>query len=223
VIVPFCFGAVVGGIASGQVPSGGKAGDPVDSWLNVTSLVTGVLAVAVAAYLAAVYLVWNARGAGEAALVEYFRRRALAAAVATGVLSVVGLVVMHSQAPHVFDGLTSRALPFALLSVVCGIGALVLLARDAARGARVLAVLAVTAVIVAWGVAQWPYLLPESLTVDEAAAPSGTMHGLVAAVVLAVLIVGPGFVLLFTLAQRQLLPEEGVEDVGDLPVQDPAG
>ena len=58
-----------------------------------------------------------------------------------------------------------------ILSVLCGVGALVLLVRDAARGARVLAVVAVAGVVVAWGVAQWPYILPESLTVSDAAAP----------------------------------------------------
>ena len=162
VLVPFCMGAIAGGIASGQVPSGGRAGDPVHSWLNPTSLVTGVLAVAVAAYLAAVYLVWDARRADETAMVEYFRRRAVLAAVVAAVLSVIGLVVVHAEAPHVFDGLTSRALPVVVLSVVCGAGALVLLVRDAARGARVLAVAAVAGIIVAWGVAQWPYLLPET-------------------------------------------------------------
>ena len=65
VLVPFCFGAIAGGIASGHVPAGGRAGDPVDSWLNPTSLVAGVLAVVLAAYLAAVYLVWDARRAGD--------------------------------------------------------------------------------------------------------------------------------------------------------------
>jgi cytochrome d ubiquinol oxidase subunit II len=218
VLVPFCMGTIAGGIASGQVPSGGRAGDPVDSWLNPTSLVTGVLAVAVAAYLAAVYLVWDARRAGDTAMVEYFRRRAVLAAVVAAVLSALGLVAVHAQAPHVFDGLTSRALPVALLSVLSGAGALVLLLRDATRGARVLAVAAVAAVIVAWGVAQWPYLLPETLTVEEAAAPSGTLTALVVAVVAALLIVLPGFVLLFVLVQRRLLPDEGVEDVGDRPL-----
>ena len=218
VLVPFCMGAIAGGIASGQVPSGGRAGDPVHSWLNPTSLVTGVLAVAVAAYLAAVYLVWDARRAGETAMVEYFRRRAVLAAVVAAVLSVIGLVVVHAEAPHVFDGLTSRALPVVLLSVVCGAGALVLLVRDATRGARVLAVAAVAGIIVAWGVAQWPYLLPETLTVQEAAAPSGTLTALAVAVVAALLIVLPGFVLLFVLVQRHLLPEEGVDDVGDRPL-----
>jgi len=218
VLVPFCMGAIAGGIASGQVPSGGRAGDPVHSWLNPTSLVTGVLAVAVAAYVAAVYLVWDARRSGETTMVEYFRRRAVLAAVVAAVLSVIGLVIVHDEAPHVFDGLTSRALPVVLLSVACGAGALVLLVRDATRGARVLAVAAVAGIIVAWGVAQWPYLLPETLTVQEAAAPSGTLTALAVAVVAALLIVLPGFVLLFVLVQRHLLPEEGVDDVGDRPL-----
>jgi cytochrome d ubiquinol oxidase subunit II len=218
VLVPFCMGAIAGGIASGQVPSGGRAGDPVHSWLNPTSLVTGVLAVAVAAYVAAVYLVWDARRSGKTAMVEYFRRRAVLAAVVAAVLSVIGLVIVHDEAPHVFDGLTSRALPVVLLSVVCGAGALVLLVRDATRGARVLAVAAVAGIIVAWGVAQWPYLLPETLTVQDAAAPAGTLTALAVAVVAALLIVLPGFVLLFVLVQRHLLPEEGVDDVGDRPL-----
>ena len=218
VLVPFCLGAIAGGIASGQVPSGGRAGDPVHSWLNPTSLVTGVLAVAVAAYVAAVYLVWDARRSGETTMVEYFRRRAVLAAAVAAVLSVIGLVVVRAEAPHVFDGLTSRALPVVLLSLVCGAGALVLLVRDATRGARVLAVAAVAGIIVAWGVAQWPYLLPETLTIKEAAAPSGTLTALAVAVVAALLIVLPGFVLLFVLVQRHLLPEEGVDDVGDRPL-----
>ena len=87
VLVPFCMGAVAGGIASGQVPSGGRAGDPVHSWLNPTSVLTGVLAVAVAAYLAAVYLVLDARRADDTEMVEYFRRRAVLAAAVAAVLA----------------------------------------------------------------------------------------------------------------------------------------
>ena len=61
VLVPYCMGAIAGGIASGRVPAGGKAGDPVHSWINPTSVLGGVLAVTAVAYLAAVYLVWDAR------------------------------------------------------------------------------------------------------------------------------------------------------------------
>src|SRR6185437_2862117 len=121
VLVPFCMGTVAGGIASGHVPSGGRAGDPVHSWLNPTSVVTGVLAVAVAAYLAAVYLVWDARRADDSEMVEYFRRRAVLAAAVAAVLAAIGLVIVRSDASYVFAGLTSRALPVALLSIVCGV------------------------------------------------------------------------------------------------------
>jgi len=224
VLVPYCMGTVAGGIASGRVPAGGKAGDPVDSWINPTSIVTGLLAVTAVAYLAAVYLVWEARRADDdSGLTEYFRRRALASAVVVAVVGAVGMVVLHQDAPYVFDGMTGRALPVVVVGVLCGVGALVLLARDSHRGARVLAVLAVAGLVVAWGVAQWPYLLPESLTVSDAAAPSGTLKVLILNVVLALLIVLPGFVLLYVLAQRHLLPEEGVPDVADRPAERPAG
>jgi len=78
-------------------------------------------------------------------------------------------------------------------------------------------------VIGGWGVAQWPYLLPESLTVSAASAPSGTMVALLVAVALAVLIVLPGFALLYVLDQKHLLPEEGVADVGERALDRPAG
>ena len=221
VLVPYCMGAVAGGIASGRVPAGGKAGDPVDSWINPTSVVTGLLAVTAVAYLAAVYLVWEARRAGDAELTEYFRRRAVVSAIVAGVVGAVGLVVLHDDAPHVFDGMTGRALPIVIVGILCGFGALFLLARDASRGARALAVLAVAGLVIAWGVAQWPYLLPETLTVSEAAAPSGTLKVLILNVVLAVLIVLPGFVLLYVLTERGALPEEGVPDAADQALDGP--
>jgi cytochrome bd ubiquinol oxidase subunit II len=60
--------------------------------------------------------------------------------------------------------------------------------------------------------AQWPYILPESLTFSAAASPTGTLTAVLIVVVLAAVIVVPGFVLLYVLDQKGLLPEEGVED-----------
>jgi cytochrome bd ubiquinol oxidase subunit II len=211
VLVPYCFGAVAGAIASGRVPAGGVAGDPVDSWVNPTSVLGGVLAVVVAAYLAAVYLVWDARRLGDATLAEYFRRRAVGAAVVAGVVALIGIFVLRDDARYVFDGLTARALPFVILSAICGTASLVLLLRDANRGARVLAIAAVAGIVISWGVAQWPYILPTSLEVSDAAAPSGTLATLVVATVLLLVIVVPGFSLLYVLDQKSLLPEEGVD------------
>ena len=64
-------GAVVGAIASGNVPAGGN-GDAFSSWMQPLPLLTGAMFVATGAYLSAVFLVGDARRAGEAELERYF-------------------------------------------------------------------------------------------------------------------------------------------------------
>ena len=115
VLVPYCFGAIAGGIASGRVPAGGQAGDPVNSWINPTSIVAGLLAVSVTAYVAAVFLTWDAGRLSDETMVAYFRIRAMVAGVVAGVVALVGLFVVRSDASYLFDGLTSRALPLVVV------------------------------------------------------------------------------------------------------------
>lgn len=207
VITPFFMGTVVGAIASGRVPIGNAKGDAVTSWLNPVSLVIGVLFVATGAYLAAVFLVSDARRFGSQELEAYFRARALAAAVAAGVVAVAGIFVLRADARYVYDGLTGDALPLVLLSAVCGAGALILLWRHARRGMRPLAVGAVVAVIWGWGVAQHPYLLPKTLTIADGAAAGATLTAVLIVFVVAVLVVIPALGLLYTLSQRSVLEE----------------
>jgi cytochrome d ubiquinol oxidase subunit II len=209
VITPYCMGAVAGAIASGRVPSGGKAGDPWSSWINPTSALGGVLAVTVCAYLAAVFLTSDARRLEQPDLVDYFRTRALAAAVVAGVVAIGGVFVLRDDARYLYDGLTSRALPLVVISAVCGLGSIVLLTRHAQHLARLAAVGAVATVVGGWGVAQWPYILPTSLKVSQAAAPSQTMAALLVVFGVAVLVLGPSLGLLWVLDQRSLLPAEG--------------
>jgi cytochrome bd ubiquinol oxidase subunit II len=212
VLVPYCFGAVAGGIASGRVPSGGRAGDPWNSWVNPTSIVVGVLAVCVVAYVSAVLLTWDAGRLSDEEMVAYFRARAVGAAVVAGVVALVGLFVLRSDARYVFDGLTSRALALVVLSTLAGVGAFLLLRGRPRRGARVAALVASGALVLAWGVAQWDYLLPETLTVAQAAAPTGTITAVLVVGVLAALLIAPAFALLYTLHQKSLLPDEGVHE-----------
>ena len=211
VLVPFCMGAIAGAVASGRVPAGGDAGDPWSSWLNPTSLLGGVLAIVVAAYLASVYLVWDSRRLADDTMIEYFRRRAVGAAVVAGVVALIGIFILRADAEYLFDELAGKALPLVIVSALCGIASFILLVRDADHWARLLAIGAVATVVGAWGVAQWPYILPESLTVSEAAAPSSTLATLLVAAVGALVIVVPGFILLYTLDQRSLLEGEGVD------------
>jgi cytochrome d ubiquinol oxidase subunit II len=212
VLVPYCMGSVAGAIASGRVPTGGEAGDRWTSWINPTSVIGGLLAIAVCAYLSAVYLVWDAHRLGDPELGEYFRRRAIAASVVAGTIAVVGIFVFHSDAKYLYDGLTSRALPLVIASGICGIGSLVLLVRGVTGTARVLSVGAVATVVVGWGVAQWPYMLPESLKVSQAAAPTGTLEAVLVVFVFAAVVILPSLALLYTLDQKSLLAGEGGSD-----------
>jgi cytochrome bd ubiquinol oxidase subunit II len=208
VLTPFFMGTVVGAVASGRVPIGNAKGDPVTSWLNPVSLVIGALFVAGGAFLAAVFLVSDARRFGDPALERYFTVRALAAAVVAGALAIVGLFVLRDDARYVYDGLTSEGLPFVLASLVCGTAALVLLWRGAQRGIRPLAVGALVAVIWGWGAAQFPYLLPTTLTIEDGAGASQTLTTLLIVFGVAVVVVLPALALLFVLDQRTLLEEE---------------
>ncbi|MDT7598013.1 MAG: cytochrome bd ubiquinol oxidase subunit, partial [Pseudonocardiales bacterium] len=90
VLTPFAMGAAVGAIASGRVTARPGPTDLVSGWLNPTSVTVGALAVAVAGYLAAVYLAADARRVGDRELVSRFRRRALGAGVVSGALAISG-------------------------------------------------------------------------------------------------------------------------------------
>jgi cytochrome d ubiquinol oxidase subunit II len=210
VLVPYFMGAVAGAIASGRVPAGGTAGDPWSSWINATSILGGVLAVAVCAFLAAVFLIWDAARLGDSAMVEYYRRRAVATSVVAGLIALAGIVVLHDDAKYVFDGLTSRALALVIVSAICGVGTLILLVRESHRAARVLAIGAVASVVIAWGVAQWPYMLPTSLKVSQAAAPDAALGAVLVVFGIAVVVIVPSFGLLYMLDQKSLL-EAGAE------------
>src|SRR5204863_5551231 len=120
-LTPFFLGTAVGAVAGGRVPVGNAAGDPVTSWLNPLSLTIGALFVSTSAYLAAVFLVSDARRAGADDLERYFAERALVAAFVAGALAVAGIIVLHSDARYVYDRLTSEGLPLVIASGLCGL------------------------------------------------------------------------------------------------------
>jgi cytochrome d ubiquinol oxidase subunit II len=206
VVTPFFFGTVVGGIASGRVPSGG-GGDPLRSWLNPTSLLGGALAVAVCAYLAAVFLTAEARARDARDLEEWFRRRAFASAAAAGALALGGILILRADAPRLFGRLLGPGLPLLVVSVASGSAALALTGRASPRLLRVLAVVAVAAVVAGWGVAQYPYLLGTHLSIGAAAAPEPTLVSVLVVFGGAVVLVVPSLLLLYALQQRGQLEE----------------
>jgi cytochrome bd ubiquinol oxidase subunit II len=134
---------------------------------------TGLLALLICAYLAAVYLAWESR---DRALEDDFRRRAIVCWFAAGLVSVATLLLTNLDAPRLWSNLTT--MPAVIL--VAG-GALLAPASFAALwwrrfgAARVLGAAQITALLLGWGAAQWPYLIYPDLTVLGAAAPDSTL------------------------------------------------
>jgi NADH dehydrogenase len=207
VVTPFFLGASFGAIASGRVRAGAEAAHPLEIWLGPTSIVVGLLAVSCAAFLAAVFLMFDARRLLDEPLERHFARRAIGSGIATGVLAIGGLFVIRGDAPYLFHGLLHRGLPLVLLSGLCAAGAMTLVGTQIVRGARVLAAGAVVAMLAAWGLAQWPYLLPTSASVAAAAGAPHTLIWVFVLFLIAVVTVVPALALLFTLDQRSRLQQ----------------
>jgi cytochrome bd ubiquinol oxidase subunit II len=204
-LTPFFMGAVVGAVAAGKVTLDAEH-STLSAWTGPTSLLIGALFVAMCAYLAAVFLVGEAIRRGDRRHERYFRRRAAIAGASTGALSLAALVELHHSNHALYHGLTGRALPLVVFAAACGLAVLALLSLDRSRGLRALSALGVAAVVWGWGVAQRPTLLPGTgLTLGNGSAPHGTLVALVVVGGAAVLLVGPGFLLLFSLHGRRLL------------------
>ncbi len=201
-ITPFFLGAVAGGIASGRVPRGGY-GDQFGSWLNPTSMVGGCLAVATSAFLAGVFLTADAARGGRTVLAERLRARTLAVGALAGLIVFAGLYPVVRDAPTLSQGLRDRGWPLLAVAAVAGAVAVVLIFRRRYRVARVFAATAVAAVVTGWGVGQYPWILVDQLTINEAAGAPATMAGLLLVVALAVLLILPAFAYLLWLTQSE--------------------
>jgi cytochrome d ubiquinol oxidase subunit II len=195
-VTPFFLGTVAGAMASGRVPAGIARGDILHSWTGPTSLIGGALAVAGCAFLAAAYLMADAHRSGEIDLVEAFRRRALIAGAVCAALSVVAIDVLRLDAPRLFSGLSTVALPLVIASLVASAVSLLSLWQRRYVVIRASAALAVVTILWAWAVAQYPELLVGSTTVAQAAAPAATLTALVISLSIGAVLVLPSLGLL---------------------------
>jgi cytochrome bd ubiquinol oxidase subunit II len=202
VLTPFALGAAAGGVASGRVPVGNAAGHLFSSWLNPTSILVGVLAVATGAYLAAVYLSADTRRHGDPELEDAFRRRALVSGVFAGGVALGGIAVLHSDAHGLYDALVNGdGRPALVVSALAGVGTLGLVWLRRFEVARFAAALAVAAIVAGWALAQSPRFLP-GLTVEQAAASHDTLVAVVVAVLAGAVILFPSLATLFRLVLR---------------------
>ncbi|MEU9859415.1 cytochrome d ubiquinol oxidase subunit II [Streptomyces sp. NPDC047971] len=205
-VTPFFLGAAVGGVASGRAAPG--TGASTDAWANPTSVMFGLVAIATTALLGAVFLTGDARRFDAPDLVGYFRLRALGSLAVLTVLAVITGFVTHEDSPHVWHGLThGLGLLFVVLAGAAALATAWLLLRTPSAWTRVTAVAVVACAVIAWGMAQRPYLVPTSLTVADAAGAPATLTWLAIVTLVALVLVMPAVFLLYWLDTHGELAE----------------
>jgi cytochrome d ubiquinol oxidase subunit II len=214
IITPFFFGATLGAIMAGRVPAQG-VGDPVSSWWNAVSITVGLLAVAMGAFLSATYLVVESARRGVPEMHDYFKMRALVAGIVALLCGIAAAFALDADQPEMFHRLIHRSIALLVVGVLALAATFVMAVRGVVRGMRVVAALGVAALVWAWAVAQYPYLLPFSLTISAGAGATVTMKWLIGWAVVALVTVVPLLILLYVLDQRGNLGEDPATSVSE--------
>jgi cytochrome d ubiquinol oxidase subunit II len=210
-LAPFSFAAALGAIASGKVGVGGPVVPVWQACLDPLAIAFGAVALTATAFSGASFLVGDARryrveNAEGPDLVEYFRRRTVAAAVALLAVALVVLVLIAAESPSVFQGMVAGlGLPFAITAVLAVLAVAALMWRRIYRWYRVLTVMGVGSFVLAWGFGQVPYVLPGRLTIQQAAGAPAIEALLLVITLVALALVVPSLFLLYTLDQRSAL------------------
>jgi cytochrome d ubiquinol oxidase subunit II len=204
-ITPLLLGACLGAVASGDIRvREGLVQSQGIPWLTPLSLMMGVLALALCAYLAAVYLTIETRDA----LQRDFRRYALLSGTATVALSVLALPLVRSEAPHLWAGLLQpRTWPILGVGTAAALLAGWFLLHSRFRLARVAAVAQVAMLLAGFIAAQYPYLVYPDLSITSAAAPPASLRFFLIAVPLGLVILLPSLYLLFKVFKSEQWPQ----------------
>jgi cytochrome d ubiquinol oxidase subunit II len=198
IATPVLLGITVGSLSSGaiRVENGIVVSGFVGPWLALFPFAVGFFALALFAFLAAVYLTLET---DEAELREDFRRRALVSGVAVGLLALTVFLLSERSAPKVRAGLSESiwAVPLHLLTAVCAVGAFWTLWRRSYKWARLFAALQVSLILWGWALAQFPDIVVPDITIMSAAAPRATLRLMLAALAVGALLLFPSFYYLF--------------------------
>ncbi|HPF62303.1 MAG: cytochrome d ubiquinol oxidase subunit II [Gemmatimonadetes bacterium] len=207
-LTPLCLGTAAGAVAAGRIlptPEGFTASF-VSPWLAPLPLAIGIMAVLLFAYLAAIYL---ALAASDPALVEDFRRRAQVTGLVLFVVAVAVAVWGVARVPIVRGALERPlAIGVGVVGTVAAGVALWALRTRRLEVARLAAGTQATAFIAGWGAAQWPWIIPPTLTVEAAAAPRPTLVLLLLALGAGAAILLPSLAYLFRVFGREARSEK---------------
>jgi cytochrome d ubiquinol oxidase subunit II len=197
-ITPVLLGATVGAISSGRVRNAPSNFEEafVAPWLAPFPVAVGFFALALFAFLAAVYLTVEAR---DAALREDFRLRALAAALAVGVMALIVFLLSSTGAPTLRGRLGQSwwTWPLQISTAIFATSAIYALWKRKFRIAQFCAAAQAALILWGWGAAQYPNLVMPDLTIYNAAAPMVTLRLVWWALLAGAVLLFPSFYYLF--------------------------
>ena len=194
IIAPAFLGAALAAVAVGAVRA--SAGPSVTTgWVSWLAADLALLAVALCAYLAATYLMVETED--DPPLQADFRRRAFGAAIVSGVLALIGLVLAWRQAPLLWSELTGRGVWLLLIALINGPIAAFAVWRRSPRVARVAVAAQIVFVLWAWAIGQWPALVPPDFTIHGSAAQDTVLRALAITIAVGSLVLVPSLWLLF--------------------------
>ena len=204
IITPILLGTTLGAIASGTIrlENGVLKSGFFMSWVAPFPFAVGFFALALFAFLAAVYLTVEAR---ERELQEDFRRRALLAGVAVGLLALTVFLLAKTGAPTVRAGISRSwwAVGLHFFTAIFATGAFVTLWTRRYGVARVCAAAQVTLILLGWAFAQFPHLVEPDVTISSAAAPQVTLELLLGALAAGAILLFPSYYYLFRIFKAE--------------------
>ena len=206
VLSPVLLGVIAGAISTGgiRVENRVVTSGFVYPWLGAFPIAVGVFALTLFAFLAAVYLTLET---DDPELREDFRTRALWAAGVLGVVAAAVLLLSRTRAPIVWDDLTAGpgAIAIHAATAAAAVGAIAALVARRWRIAALAAVAQVALILVGWGFALGPWLVPGELTIRDAAAPAPTLRLLLLVLGGGSIILLPAFAYLYLTFKRRNL------------------
>lgn len=218
-LTPFLFGCCAAAVASGNIRVQNGTTQPAvfGAWLTPFAITIGAMGLALCATLAPVYLTVEAEKANNQPLAKTFRTRAFIAGGIFGLLSILSLFLMPSEAPLLWRGLRARAIWAVVVTVLIGLALAAALFLRRYKLARLLIALETAAFLGTWGLAQLPYIVPPDLTISGAASPPTTLRAFFVSALIGMLVLLPSLWFLFYLfkVQERTPPvhEKEVEDV----------
>lgn len=200
VITPVMLGICIGAISTGRirVRDGTVVSGFLHPWMDLFPIVTGLFALALFAYLAAVYLTVETE---DRALQDDFRKRALITAVVVGALAFTALMLSTSHAPLTSQGMmySEWSMPLQVVTGALALGAIASLYWRRYYLSRFLAAAQVTMILAGWAIAQFPYLVPPDIRLTDAAAPPAVLEILLWSVLAGSVILVPSLIYLIRL------------------------